>query len=484
MKRVALKRYCRTAAIALLSLAGNLSAAERRPNFVFFLIDDLRYDAMSCAGHPFVKTPNVDRIASSGVRCTNAFVTISLCAPSRACFLTGAYAHTNGVRTNERMEFDHVMATFPGQLQAGGYETAFVGKWHMKNVADPRPGFDYWLSFVGQGDYINPKLNENGRAFQATGYMTDLLTQYAVDFLKKPREKPFSLCLWHKAVHGPFTPAERHKDLYQDASLPEPASFKDTFEGKPAWQRRQPPAGGRRAQASRPANRRQRPDSQPAPPERTVDEWNPRNQQRLDYFRTLAAVDESVGRVLDTLKEMGVLDNTVIIFAGDNGYFHGEHGRGDKRAAYEESIRIPMVMCGPGVPKAGGKFEPMILNIDMAPTILDLAGVKPADSMQGVSFKPLLAGEKRPWRTSFLYEYFQERVLSQVPTIVGVRTEKWKYVTYPEIEDLDELYDLTKDPIEMHNLATDPAAREQLQKMQAELERLKKETGYTAAARQ
>ncbi len=302
--------------------------------------------------------------------------------------------------------------------------------------------------------------------------MTDLLTQYAVDFLKKPREKPFSLCLWHKAVHGPFTPADRHSDLYKDVLLPEPASFRDTFEGKPTWQSRRPRATGNRNQATRPSLA----DLQPPA-------WNARDPQRLNYFRALAAVDDSVGRVLDTLRETGALDNTVIVFAGDNGYFHGEHRRGDKRAAYEESIRIPLVMCGPEVPKNGGKFEPMVLNIDMAPTILDLAGVKPPASMQGMSFKPLLAGEKPGWRKSFLYEYFQEKRLSQVPTIAAVRTENWKYVTYPDIEDLDELYDLAKDPIEMHNLAGDPAAKEQLQKMQAELERLKKETGYAASSR-
>ncbi|HPD30835.1 MAG TPA: sulfatase [Phycisphaerae bacterium] len=471
MKRASISQHCR-AAIALLSLASAFSAADGRPNFVFILVDDLRWDAMSCAGHPFVRTPNIDKIASAGTRFTNAFVTISLCAPSRACFLTGTYAHINGVRTNEQMEFDHSMPTYPRLLQAAGYETAFIGKWHMKPVADPRPGFDYWLSFVGQGQYINPKLNENGRNFQAGGYITDLLTQYAVDFIKRPREKPFCLNLWHKAVHGPFTPADRHKDLYRDVLLPEPPSFRDTFEGKPTWQSRRRSAAGDDSQATRPSLA----DLQPPT-------WNPRDEQKLNYFRALAAVDDSVGRILEVLRETAVIDNTVIIFAGDNGYFHGEHRRGDKRAAYEESIRIPLVMCGPGVPRNGGKLEPMVLNIDIAPTILDLAGVKPPASMQGMSLKPLLAGATPAWRKSFLYEYFQEKQLSQVPTVAAVRTERWKYVTYPEIQDLDELYDLTRDPIEMHNLATDPAAKEQLQKMRAELERLKKETGYTPFSR-
>jgi N-acetylglucosamine-6-sulfatase len=466
MQRKSLISVLATSMIALVCLADTASAADRRPNFVFFLIDDLRYDALGCTGSPFVKTPNIDRIASAGVRCSNAFVTIALCAPSRACFLTGTYAHTNGVLTNEQLEFDHSMPTFPLLLQAAGYETAFVGKWHMKGVADPRPGFDYWLSFVGQGQYINPKLNENGRSFEATGYMTDLLTQYAVNFIKRPREKPFSLCLWHKAVHGPFTPAERHKDLYKNVRFPEPPNFKDTLAGKPAWQRSRNP-GDPRGLATR-----------PAPPPRDPGEWNPRSEQMLSYFRALAAVDESVGQVLGTLKEMDVLDNTVIIFAGDNGFFHGEHGRGDKRLAYEESIRIPMLICGPGVAGTGGKLDPMVLNIDMAPTILDLAGVKPPSSMQGMSFKPLLAGQKPAWRKSFLYEYYQEKWIPRIPTILGVRTDTWKYVTHPEIEDLDELYDLTKDPIEMHNLATDPGAKDQLTRMKTELQRLIRETGY------
>jgi len=466
MQRRSLVGVMAASMTALILLANVALAADRRPNFVFFLVDDLRYDALSCTGSPFAKTPGIDRIASAGVRCTNAFVTISLCAPSRACFLTGTYAHTNGVTTNEQMEFDHSMATFPRLLQSAGYETAFIGKWHMKGVATPRPGSDYWLSFVGQGQYVDPKLNENGRGFQATGYMTDLLTRYAVDFLKPPREKPFSLCLWHKAVHGPFTPAERHKDLYKDVQFPEPPSFKDALEGKPAWQRSRNPNGPRR-RASR-----------PAPPARQPGEWNPRGQQMLNYYRALAAVDESVGRVLDTLKDTGALDNTVIILAGDNGFFHGEHGLGDKRLAYEESIRIPMLICGPGVAGGGGKVEPILLNIDVAPTTLDLAGVKPPSAMQGMSFKPLLAGQKPAWRTSFLYEYYQEKWLPRIPTMVGVRTEKWKYVTYPELKDLDELSDLAKDPIEMHNLAMEPAASDQLARMKAELQRLIQETGY------
>ncbi len=476
------------AAVAGLSL-GFLSAPVRaanaapvgRPNFVFFLVDDLRHDAMSCAGHPFVKTPNIDRIATGGVRFANAFVTISLCAPSRACFLTGMYAHSHGVTTNEGQEVGPDTPTFAQLLQKAGYETGFVGKWHQAPRSDPRPGFDYWFSFRGQGEYIDPQVNENGRAFKAQGYMTDILTDRAVEFIRKNREKPFALCVWHKAVHGPFTPAERHKGLYANARMAMPESFDDTFESKPQWQR-DLAAGGGKARASRPARRKEA-ASRPAARSVPRAPWNPHPPANISYFEALAAVDDGVGRVMAALKEAGRLDNTVILFAGDNGFFMGEHRRGDKRLAYEESIRIPFVMCGPGVAKPGSTRDQMVLNIDFAPTLLDLAGVAPPATMQGRSLKPILAGENVPWRTSFLYEYYREKWLPGIPTMVGVRTTDWKYVRYPEIEDIDELYDLRNDPHEMKNLAADPAARGALDRMKAEFQRVAKETGLPQALR-
>ncbi len=442
-----------------MAAAQKATAAKARPNFVFFLVDDLRWDAMSCAGHPFVKTPNVDRLADSGARFTNAFVTIALCAPSRAVFLTGMYSHSNGVWTNEGQEYDHSIPTFASELRKAGYETGFVGKFHMAPTAEPRPGFDYWLSFVGQGIYQDPKLNENGRSFQAQGYMTDILTQHAVEFVKKQRAKPFCLCVWHKAVHGPFTPAERHKDLYADAKMPEPVAFQDNLNGKPDWQKERGQNGVRRRL---PANEQRK--------------WNPHPEKTIDYFRTLAAVDDSVGSVMKALQETGALDHTVLIFAGDNGFFHGEHQFGDKRLAYEESIRIPLVFSGPGI--KNGTPDQMVLNLDVAPTILDMAGVKPPATMQGRSFKAILAGEKPAWRTSFLYEYFQEAWLARIPTMIGVRTLDSKYVTYPLISDLDELYDLKPDPHEMKNLATDPASAGKLAELKAELDKVKQEARF------
>jgi N-acetylglucosamine-6-sulfatase len=445
-------------------------AAGPRPNFIFILIDDLRYDAMSCAGHPFVQTPGIDRIAANGVRFTNAFVTTSLCSPSRASFLTGMYVQSHGVRTNEGDELDPKWPTFPRVLRQNGYETAYIGKWHMGPSSQPRPGFDYWFSFRGQGVYIDPEFNENGREFQAHGYITDLLTDQAVKWIGQPRTKPFCLYLAHKAVHDNWVPAERHANLYADAKVPEPASYKDDLSSKPQWQRVQQIRGSRFKNPAPPTI----PDRLPPGP------WQQRDSQHkriLNYFRTLAAVDDCVARLLDTLERTGQLNNTVVIFAGDNGFFMGEHGgMGDKRLAYDESMRIPLVACGPGVPR-GKLVDGMVLNIDLAPTLLDIAGAPIPPTVEGRSFKPLLDDPTAKGRDAFLYEYYREDWLPGIPTMLGVRTKDWKYVRYPEIKDIDELYDLRADPIEIHNLAATPPAAEQVKRMSAELDRLSREIG-------
>ncbi len=448
--------------------AGSTSPA--RPNFVFILIDDLRFDSMSCAGHPFVRTPNVDRIAARGVRFTNAFVTTSLCSPSRASFLTGMYVQSHGVRTNEGDELDPKWPTFPRVLRDAGYATAFIGKWHMGPSTQPRPGFDYWLGFPGQGVYVDPMLSENGRDFQGKGYLTDLLTDYAVRWLAQPRSKPFCLYLSHKAVHADWVPAERHRNLYADVKIPEPASYADDLASKPEWQRVHLIRGGR---FKNPAPVKV-PDRLPTSP------WAERRSQHqrlLEYFRTLAGVDDSVGRVLDALEKNGQMDNTVVVYVGDNGFFMGEHGGlGDKRLAYDESLRIPLLACGPGIPR-GKTLDPMVLNIDVAPTFLDMAGAAIPESVQGRSFKPLLSNPGAPWRNSFLYEYYREDWLPGIPTMLSVRTPAWKYVHCPDLKDLDELYDLRADPIEMHNLAAQPASSGELSRMRAELKKLSKEIG-------
>ena len=431
--------------------------AARRPeppNIVFILTDDQRFDALGCLNHPFLRTPNLDRIRREGALFANAFVTTALCAPSRASFLTGTYAHRHGVTDNTGKELDpEKTPTFP-QLMRGRYETAYIGKWHQAPRSDPRKGFDYWLSFKGQGVYTDPLLNENGREFKASGYMTDLLTEHALGFLQRKRDKPFCLYLAHKAIHEPFTPAERHKDLYRGVEVAEPPNYKDDLSSKPAWQRR-------------------RKDDPVVPPSRPAPPWNPHRPDRfMDYYRAISAVDEGVGRIYQQLEKMGALENTIIAFAGDNGYFKGEHnGRGDKRLMYEESIRIPFLMRYPGKIPAGSTIPQMALNIDLAQTLLEFAGVPAHRGMQGRSLCPLFGGNSMGWRTSWLYEYWVD-LNPLLPRMTGVRTDSMKYVRYPDIDDIDEMYDLKTDPGELRNIALDPARAGEKKQLQAELARL------------
>lgn len=467
----------RTGAGALCTALGGLARGAEPPsppNFVFINIDDLAWDAIGFMGrYPFLRTPHIDRLAREGAVFHNAFVTISLCSPSRACSLTGCHAHRHGVRVNERYDPHPDLPTYPETLREAGYTTAHIGKWHMRPDASPRPGFDYWLSFRGQGKYIDPELNENGRDFQAKGYMTDLLTDYAVRWLEaREPGQPFCLNLWHKAVHGPFTPAPRHADALEDALMPEPESYTLDLSDRPEWLRRAMAYGARRKQWQASADR-------PVPDRLEPAAWNPRSTAHLDYMRAILAVDDSVGRVLDALERTGRLENTAVIFTSDNGFFLGEHRRGDKRLAYEESIRIPLLVRLPGVARPGARIEKMALNIDVAPTLLDLAGAEIPETMQGRSLAPLLRDTGADWRDSFLYEYFQEDWLPGLPDMLAVRTEDWKYITYPGTPGtMEELYHLEKDRHELRNLAADPAYTDRLAAMRAELQRLKRETEF------
>lgn len=445
---------------------------EERPNLLFILTDDQRYDAMGFMGRPsFLKTPNIDRLAREGAHFENAFVTTALCSPSRASFLTGTYAHIHSVVNNEANDPDPACPNFGQLLQKVGYETAYIGKWHMAPKSDPRPGFDYWLSFKAQGVYENPTLNENGNEFQVEGYMTDILTEYAVKWLSKERRKPFCMVLGHKAVHAPFTPAPRHRSAFPDAEIPEPASYKDTFADKPAWMRRGFTFGMRRERWVESLDK-------PVPKEVKRENWNPRAEGRINYYRTILAIDDSVGRILDALEKSGQLGNTVIVFAGDNGFFQGEHGLGDKRLIYEESIRIPLLIRYPKMVKPGTKVKEMVLNIDIAPTFLELAKAEKTSMMQGMSLVPLMEGRKVAWRDRFLYEYFREEWLPGIPLMLGVRTNDWTYCCYPDVDDIEELYDLKADPLQMRNLALVPEYEEKLKEMRSDLARLKKETAY------
>ena len=438
------------AAVTLPFIDLRASASSERPNFVFILTDDQRYDAMSCAGHPFLSTPNIDRIANEGARFTNAFVTTSLCAPSRSSFLTGQYVHRTGIRGNG-YPLKEDMPTCPQILQKAGYDTAHIGKWHLGDWS-PRPGYNHWVSFQGLGLYRGGMLDVDGKRVPQQGYLTDELTDYAVRWLRKPRQEPFMLWLAHKAVHGPFQPAWRHSKLYSDAKITRPANMFTPGHDEPKWLAKRRPTGHGVGDGAR------------------FDNFI------RNYNRVISGIDSSVGRVLSTLEELGVMDNTVIVFAGDNGYFQGEHGLTDKRAMYEESIRIPMLMRYPKLAKPGTLVDDMVLNIDLCPTMLDLAGQAIPQVVQGKSVRPTLRGHARHWREDFLYEYWQERGFMETPSIRGVRTAQWKYVEYPGADDTNELYDIKHDPTEMNNLINSPAHAGRLAEMKARLERLSTET--------
>ncbi len=414
-----------------------LAKDEPRPNFMFILIDDLRFNAPACLGHPFVKTPNIDRIAREGATFTNAFVTTPLCSPSRASYLTGRWVRSHKVLGNgDNAARSHELITWPRLLHDAGYETGYAGKWHMGTDDTPRPGFDRWVSFKGQGVYNDPPLNVDGERIQAKGYVTDLLTDYSVEFLKKPRTKPFAMYLAHKAVHGPFIPAERHKDLFASQTIARSANAQDNLDGKPVMARNI--------------------DGSPAVSKEAVGSSDELIRNQL---RCLTAIDEGIGRILKTLEETKQLDNTFLVFTSDNGYFWGEHHLGDKRWAYEESIRIPMLMRYPKRIKAGSKIHQIVMNVDMAPTMLELGGGTAPAEVQGRSIVPLLkGGSVKGWRTSFLSEYFEEPQQKRTPSWQAVRNDQWKYIRYTELQGMDELYDVKKDPGEMKNLIHDAPA--------------------------
>lgn len=446
------------------------AAQLARPNIVVVLMDDLRWDELHCTGHPFASTPNLDRMAAEGVTFRNAFVTSPLCSPSRACFLTGQYARHHGITDNtDRSPASHRLPTFPRVLREKGYETVFVGKWHMGVDDTPRPGFDDWIGFPGQGTYFNPELNIDGQHVKENGYTTDILSRHAVEALSRRRAQP--LCLWlaHKAVHpeitqladgsisdpngGEFVPAGRHKSLFAGQPVPRRPNAGQPPIGKPALLRKiggLPPLG---------------------PATGTGDETI-RNRARM-----LKAVDEGIGQMRVALERTGKLDNTVFVFTSDEGYFFGEHGLSiERRLAYEESIRIPMIIRYPKLIRRGARIDALALGIDLAPTLLEIGGAGQVGGMDGRSLLPLLRGGKPEWRSSFLIEYSSDRTMQRMVNMgyQAVRTERWKYIRYTELTGMDELYDLQSDPYEMHNLIGDSAARPKLDSLQAELQRLQR----------
>ena len=428
--------------VALAGLAASGAVAQPR-NVVIILTDDHRFDFMGF--HPdapdFLQTPSLDRMREQGAHVANAFVTTSLCSPSRASILTGRYAHNHGIVDNTSPIPDGTRF-FPQDLQATGYRTAFIGKWHMGEVDDlPQPGFDRWVSFRGQGAYTNPLLNIDGVREQQEGYTTDILTDYALDFLRQQDgDHPFFLELSHKAVHAEFEPAPRHVGAYRDVTIPYPASMwltERNYLGKPRWVRQQRGSW------------------------HGVDfmfhgDLGPGMTGFDNFYRryseTLLAADESVGRVLDTLEELGLAENTLVFYLGDDGFLLGEHGLIDKRNAYEESIRIPMLAWAPGWIPPGSTVDGLVRNIDIAPTVLQLAGTTTSIDMDGSSFLDLLTGGAGAADREFLYEYYWEYAFPHTPTTFALRSDRYKFIYYHGVWDTEELYDLQADPQERTNL--------------------------------
>ena len=443
----------------LVFFISSLAGSGRPPNILLIITDDQRWDAIGLGGSQHLRTPHMDRLGHEGVYFTNAFCTTSLCSPSRASIISGLYAHQHGVRDNFT-EYPSSLRSFPQVLQSQGYATAYVGKWHMGEDDSPRPGFNHWVSFKGQGVYENPTLNVNGIARPRTGYLTDILNQEALDFIKAPHAKPFLLYFAHKAIHAPNIPAKRHEDIYTDGDLSLAPSVYAVPAGKPAIL---------------PARRNKNAPGQPGA--NAAAAAASRDRSVRTQLRTLAAVDDGVGLLLKALENSGQLDNTLVIFTSDNGLFWGEHGLDSKRLAYEESIRVPLLVRYPRLIKAGTIIDQSVLNIDIAPTLLDIGGVAVPVTMQGRSLLPLLKSNQAPWRTSFLTEYFAEGNSQVHPAWYAVRTNRWKYIRYTELPAADEFYDLQADPYEMKNLIASPGAQRELAATKAELERLMKETG-------
>jgi arylsulfatase A-like enzyme len=465
-----------TIVLFLLTVASTsaYAAEQRRPNFLLIYTDDQRFDAMGVvqreqgdAGRfPWLNTPNHDRLAAGGVRFRNAFVINSLCAPSRANFLTGRYSHLNGV-ANNHTPFPADSVTFATELRKVGYTAGYFGKWHMGSQSGQRPGFDYSASFVGQGRYFDCPIEVNGKSTPSTGWVDDVTTDYARDWIRQHRDKPFVAVMGFKSSHGPWSPPERRKNDLADAvsKPPQNADARPPYLGdKPAA-----PAGKK---AAAPAGKNG--GKQPVNTDRT--------EMQRNYFRTLLAVDDNLGRILDLLDELKLADDTVVVFTSDNGYYLGDHGLGDKRSAYDESLRIPMLVRYPRLIKPGATHDAMVLNIDVAPTFLELAGVQTPASVQGRSFVPLLAGQTpADWRKAWFYEYFFERGFSH-PTILAVRTETHKLIRYPGHDDWTELFDLKADPYEKKNLFNDPASAELRKQMEAEFDRQAKAVDFQVPA--
>lgn len=440
------------ASFLLLGLCAALHAVTkevvvRPPNVIVMVTDDQRFDALgivqreqgAAARFPFFRTPHLDRLARDGARFRNGFVVHSLCSPSRASMLTGQPTYLHGIRDN-RTPFRSA-STWPAALRKAGYATAYFGKWHMGTQED-RPGFTDAFTFVDQGVYPNCRFLQNGVWVDTQGWVDDVTTDHAIDYIRAHRAGPFALFIGFKSPHDNRTPPARYANLYAGVEIAAPPNF----HARPPF---------------------------PAPPAKP---WNPRIEDRLNYFRCLQGVDDNVGKLLDALEREAIADDTLIVFAGDNGYYLGEHGLGDKRSAYEESIRIPLLMRYPRKVLPGTVIDELILNMDIPATILELCGVPLTWAQQGRSVLPLLGMESaKGWRTDFFYENYRDPEYPEVTfDSEAVRTASTKLVVYPGHPEWSQLFDLREDPTEAHNLFDKPAARDLAAQLQQRLQEVRR----------
>ncbi len=482
-------------ALLLLLLPAALAADPKRPNIVFIFSDDHAYQAISAYGdaRKLIDTPNIDRIGKEGMRFERCLVPNSICGPSRATVLTGKYNHLNGFVNNSNCKFDNTQTTFPKLLQAAGYQTAVVGKWHLES--DPT-GFDFWQILIGQGVYYNPPMIRNGQRIKLNGYVTDLITDASLDWLKqRDKDKPFLLMCQHKAPHREWEPALRHLNFDNDRRYPEPATLFDNYKGRGIAEKTQDMTIRDTMTAK---DNKLIPPPQLTPEQRQPwdDYYEPRNAefrqanlkgddlvrwkyQRYmhDYLGCIRGVDENVGRVLKYLDDEGLSENTIVVYASDQGFFLGEHGWFDKRWIFEESLRTPLLVRWPGVTKPDSVSKDIVSNLDFAETFLEAANQPIPSDMQGHSLLPVLRGQTpADWRKSFYYHYYEFPAPHSVRPHYGVVTDRFKLVHFYGTEvTYSELFDLKADPQELTNALDDPAYREERIKLEKEMARLRKE---------
>jgi len=509
-------KHISTCAIPL-AIAGLSACSEsvekehERPNIIFIMTDDHTTQAMSCYGGNLIETPNMDRIADEGMRFDNCYATNALSGPSRACILTGKFSHRNGF-TDNASTFDGTQLTFPKVMRENGYATGVVGKWHL--ISKPQ-GFDHWSILLGQneqGNYFKPVFYENGTVVKEDGYVTDVITDKAIEFIDDVHdEKPFMLMLHHKAPHRNWMPAPRHLGIFNDTVFPEPETLFDDYEGRGEAARSQDMnientlddewdlklltreeilAGNNRLH-----------DVYIRMPEEVQHKWDsvyaPRiaeyrsgklqgdelvrwkyQQYMRDYLATAMSVDESIGRVMEYLEEIGELDNTVIVYTSDQGFFLGEHGWFDKRFMYEECLRMPFVIRYPKMIKAGSTSKAICMNVDFGPTFLDLAGIEVPSEMQGRSFRKVLEKKGRipaGWREAAYYHYYEYPAEHSVKRHYGIRTSDCKLIHFYNDIDQWEMYDMKADPQEMRNVYDDPAYADKRAQMHRILEQVQQE---------